>query len=224
VGTTRVNAGAFEEGVLTGRPAATLRAKRRALVWIIVALAYLAGHRLVAATGGEMFVLDDRQSATLNTRLGSPWRLVTDAVMGGVSAGRLTIDEVEGRSCIRLQGDVRLDNSGGFLQVVLDLKRQPGMELSRYAGLLLEAYGNGESYNVHLRTAAVTSPWQSYRASFQAPAEWQTFRLPFSRFQPHRIAVPLDITQLQRTGIVAIGRAFSANLCVGKLALYEASS
>ena len=210
--------------MVTARSADTLRSKCRALVGKVLALGYFAGYRRVAAKGDEMFVLDDRRSATLRSRLGPSWRLVTDAVMGGVSAGRLTIDEVGGRACIRLRGDVRLENNGGFLQVVLDLERQTGLELSQYGGLLLEAYGNGELYNVHLRTTAVTMPWQSYRASFQAPPQWQTYRLPFSRFQPHRIAIPLDVEQLQRIGIVAIGRAFSANLCVGGLALYPSSS
>ena len=93
---------------------------------------------------------------------------------------------------------------------------------SNYEGVLLDVYGNGESYNVHLRTAAARLPWQSYRASFQAPARWQTVRLPFSRFEPYRINTPLDVGQVRRIGLVAIGRAFSADLCLGGLALYRA--
>ncbi len=74
---------------------------------------------------------------------------------------------------------------------------------------------------MHLRTTAARLPWQSYRASFQAPARWQTVRLPFSRFEPYRINTPLDVSQVRRIGLVAIGRAFSADLCLGRLALYK---
>jgi len=168
-----------------------------------------------------MLIIDDRQWGDFRTRQGTSWRLFTDEVMGGVSEGRLTIDEVDGRPCIRLRGRVRLENRGGFVQAALDLNRAAEVDFSRYGGLLLDVYGNGESYNVHLRTGAVTLPWQSYRASFQAPARWQTVRLPFSRFEPHRIRAPLDVSQLERIGLVAIGRAFSADLCIGHLALYR---
>ena len=45
-------------------------------------------------------------------------------------------------------------------------------------------------------------------------------RLPFTGFEGYRISAPLDLEQLERIGIVAIGRAFRADLCVAGLALY----
>ena len=168
-----------------------------------------------------MLVIDDRQLGDFRTLHGTSWRLVTDQVMGGISDGQLTVDEAAGRPCIRLHGRVRLENSGGFLQAALDLKGEASGAFSSYEGVLLDVYGNGESYNVHLRTAAARLPWQSYRASFQAPARWQTVRLPFSRFEPYRINTTLDVSQMRRIGIVAIGRAYSADLCLGRLALYK---
>ncbi len=168
-----------------------------------------------------MLIIDDRQSGDFRTLQGTSWRFVTDQVMGGISDGQLTVDEADGRPCLRLHGRVRLENSGGFLQAALDLKGEASRAFSSYEGVLLDVYGNGESYNVHLRTAAVRLPWQSYRASFQAPARWQTVRLPFSRFEPYRIDTPLDMGQVRRIGLVAIGRAFSADLSLGRLALYN---
>ena len=169
-----------------------------------------------------MLIIDDRQSGNFRALHGTSWRLVTDQVMGGVSDGQLTVEQAAGRSCIRLRGRVRLENRGGFLQAALDLNGGAGVDFSRYEGVLLDVYGNGETYNVHLRTTAARLPWQSYRASFQAPARWQTVRLPFSRFEPYRINTPLDVSQVRRIGLVAIGRAFSADLCLGGLALYRA--
>jgi hypothetical protein len=40
-------------------------------------------------------------------------------------------------------------------------------------------------------------------------------RLNFRDFASHRTDVPLDLRRLRRIGIVAIGRAFSADLAVG---------
>jgi hypothetical protein len=61
----------------------------------------------------DLLMIDDRSSGDERSLLGTSWRLITDNVMGGVSSGRLTMDAREGRLCLRLQGDVRLENSGG---------------------------------------------------------------------------------------------------------------
>lgn len=87
--------------------------------------------------------------------------------------------------------------------------------------MLLVAYGNGEHYGVHLRTNACVRPWQSYRAGFVAAPEWREIRLPFETFEPHRLAQPLDIAALRRIGLVAIGRAFNADLAVSLVAFYR---
>ena len=64
-------------------------------------------------------------------------------------------------------------------------------------------------------------PGQSYRSSFRAIPGWQTLRLPFSGFTPYRIRSALDLARLERIGLVAIGRAFEADLCVAKVAFYR---
>jgi hypothetical protein len=170
----------------------------------------------------DLLIVDDRHSGDYRSTLGTSWRLITDGVMGGMSDGQLTIDRIADRPCLRLRGDVRLENNGGFVQAALDLEATPAQHASGYEGLLLDVYGNDEDYNLHLRTAAVWLPWQSWRASFRAPAGWQTVRLPFADFEPYRITSALDREQLERIGIVAIGRAFRADLCVARVALYRA--
>ncbi len=160
-----------------------------------------------------------REDATLAEN-GEHWRLFTDRVMGGVSSGQLTADEVSGRACLRMRGDVSLENNGGFVQVALDLGADLPPRLPGYAGIALDVYGNGERYNLHLRTEGMRYPWQSYRASFEAGPAWQTVKLPFAAFEPHRIDSALDIAQIRRMGLVAIGRAFAADLCVARVAFY----
>lgn len=165
--------------------------------------------------------IDDRSSGDLRASVGTVWRMVSDTVMGGVSHGRLTSDFVQDRPCLRLTGKVRLDNNGGFVQAGLDLGTDALLDASAYLGFEIAVYGNGESYNLHLRTADTNIVWQSYRAGFEAPPRWRTLRLPFAAFQAHRIDVPLDPRRLKRMGVVAIGREFDADVCVGRVALYR---
>jgi len=168
----------------------------------------------------ESLIIDNRESGGLVSALGTEWRVVTDGVMGGVSEGTLTPDRAAGRDCLRLSGDVSLRNRGGFIQAVLDLQGTGAFDASGYAGVELEIHGNDEPYNLHLRTADVWLPWQSYRVSFQAPAHWQRVRLPFSAFRGYRISKPLDTSRLRRIGVAAIGRTFRADLCIGSVYLY----
>jgi len=159
--------------------------------------------------------IDDVTQPPPRASNGADWELVADRVMGGVSNGTMHRERVRGRAAIRMQGDVRLENNGGFLQIALDLAPNgTSIDASRWAGLEIDVIGNDESYNLHLRTADVVRPWQSYRQSFVPTQEWQTVRLAFSDFDAHRIDAPLDPSTLRRIGIVAIGRAFHADIAI----------
>ncbi len=173
------------------------------------------------ARSGELLI-DDFANKDLKSALGSVWRGVSDLVMGGVSEAAIKKATVDGRVGLRLSGYVRLENNGGFIQAALDLNSGGGLfDASAYTGVRLTVRGNGETYNLHLRTADNTRPWQSYRVSFVAPERWTTIELPFANFTPHRLAAPLDTTVLKRIGIVAIGRAFYADLTLTDLRLYR---
>jgi hypothetical protein len=166
-------------------------------------------------------MIDDRSSGDLHASTGSDWRVVTDTVMGGISSGSLVPTEIAERSCLRLRGEVSLENNGGFVQASLDLSPAGTLDARDFLGIELDVYGNGERYNLHLRTLDTRIVWQSYRASFMAVPRWQTVRLPFSEFRPYRIEQPLDLQTLRRLGVVAIGRAMQADLCIGRIALYR---
>jgi Complex I intermediate-associated protein 30 (CIA30) len=168
-----------------------------------------------------MILIDDRQSGDLRSTLGTQWRLITDDVMGGVSRGMLGLDRREGRDCLRLQGELSLENNGGFIQAALELSPSGTLDASAYAGVELDVCGNGEAYNVHLKTRRIRLPWQHYRASFMAEPGWHTVRVPFAAFEGYRIDTAFDPARLQRIGIVAWGRAFTADLCIGRVAFYR---
>ena len=166
-------------------------------------------------------VIDDFTNDKCGSRLGNRWRGVSDKVMGGISEATISYDVLNGHSCLRLSGDVCLENQGGFIQAVLDLTLLgETLDASKFSGVRITIRGNGEKYSIHLRTPDNARPWQSYRAHFTAGLDWETIDIPFEAFMPHRLEVPLDKTRLRRIGLVAIGRAFYADLSISKLAFY----
>jgi Complex I intermediate-associated protein 30 (CIA30) len=166
-------------------------------------------------------VIDDLRFDPPLAVTGYGWALVSDQVMGGVSSGTMSRKEVAGRKAIRMQGGVSLENDGGFLQIALDLAQAGGeVDARRWTGIRLDALGNGQTYNLHLRTSDIRRPWESYRQSFRASPAWTTVFLPFSGFAPHRTDRPLNLSRLRRIGIVAIGRAFEADIAVADIRFY----
>lgn len=148
------------------------------------------------------------------------WQLITDGVMGGVSRGSCVAETVAGRAAMRMRGRVSTENNGGFIQITMDLAAGVPFDAGSFAGIALDVLVNGERYGAHLRTPDADRPQQSWRQEFVATPTWQTVRLPFAQFAPHRIERPLDPSRLRRIGLVAIGREFDADLSVARLALY----
>ena len=170
----------------------------------------------------DTFLIDDFSIEGLTSTVETNWRGVSDSVMGGVSDISVERENAEGKNFIRLRGNVRLENKGGFIQAALDLDESGGvLDASAYRGFRITTRGNGEQYSLHLRTPDTSLPWQSYRAHFTAGERWQTIDLPFHSFEPYRLKQPLDAKRLKRIGLVAIGRAFSADLMVSSIQLYE---
>lgn len=165
-------------------------------------------------------LIDDRRTGTLLASNGKTWRLITDQVMGGVSQGSIQPEQVAGRPCLRLSGAVSTQRNGGFIQMVLDLADQ-SFDTSAFDGIEINVYGNEEMYNLHLRTSGLWLPWQSYRTEFLASDHWQTVRAPFTALNPYRTHKRFDPRHLTRIGLVAIGREFSTDLCVGEVRFYR---
>ncbi len=165
------------------------------------------------------FVIDDRSSGNLKSNLGMEWRLVSDQVMGGVSKGNLKLDTHKGRDCLRMQGDVSTEQNGGFVQMALS--DEDNFDASAFDGIVFEVAGNNEDYNIHFRTSDLWFPWQSYRAEFHATDEWQTVRIPFANFDAYKTSQKFLQRNLKRIGLVAIGRDFRFDLCLGSLRFYS---
>ena len=148
------------------------------------------------------------------------WRLMTDQVMGGVSSGMVIQGSRAGRDALLLSGHVSTANNGGFIQVVGDITRELADSVSDCTGVRLRVYGDGNNYNIHLRTRDLILPWQSYRAEFSSGHDWQTIEVPFERFLAYKTGSSLNLSRLKRIGIVAIGRDFDADIAIGEIGFY----
>ena len=189
---------------------------KRLLAALLLALA------IAARAESDAMLIDDFSRQDFVSKLGTQWRTVSDRVMGGVSQSSLAYVVVDGNSGLRLTGDVRLDNNGGFIQAALDLAPHgQSLDASSYTGIRLVVRGNAQQYSLHLRTPDAVRPWQSYRAHFSAGPAWRTIDLPFDAFVPFRLEPALDTKNLTRMGLVAIGREFSADLMVARVSQYR---
>lgn len=189
---------------------------------IITGLVLMLG--MTTAGAADAGLIDDFSRPDGLSALGTPWRAVTDQVMGGISEGSMTRGLVEARQALCLRGEVSLANNGGFVQAILDLTPPQGgtggLDASAFTGVRLLVRGNGERYNLHLKSTATLLPWQSYRATFIADPHWREVRLPFETFEPHRLVQRLDTRRLTKLGILGIGRDFHAEVCVAEVGFY----
>ncbi|MEL6622554.1 MAG: CIA30 family protein [Pseudomonadota bacterium] len=169
-------------------------------------------------------VIDDLSQPHPMAANGASWEFVADTVMGGVSSGGIDRVTVAGRPALRLQGTVRLDNNGGFIQAALDLNPDGSDHDARaFSGLNIDLHGDGADYDIRVRTSDLSRPWQSYRHAITAAPRWVTYRIPFASFTPHRTDRPLDKGKLRRIGVLAIGSAREARLAIGGVRFFSGS-
>lgn len=168
-----------------------------------------------------VFLVDDF-SSDAGSALGTKWQMFTDQVMGGVSAGQASYETLGDKRCLRLRGQVSLENRGGFVQAALPLVRQGGaFDAGAYQGIRLWVRGNGAGYYVHLRTEDTRLPWQYYEAAFETGPDWARVDIPFSAFAPENLAAALDMRKLKRLAVVAAKKAFAADVAVARIELYR---
>ena len=105
----------------------------------------------------ESGTIDDLSESFPVTSSGTQWAGVTDKVMGGSSSGTLVRHETfQGRLSNVLTANVRLENDGGFVQMVTDLALDHSVsntvDASEYDGIEFDVFYEGdadrENFNV----------------------------------------------------------------------------
>jgi len=168
------------------------------------------------------FLIDDFSLNEGISAIGTQWRQFTDQVMGGESTASYSFEIIDGKRCIHLQGNVSLENRGGFVQVALPL-RQNGrpFDASQFTGIRLWVKGNGENYYVHLRSSKTWLPWQYYEAPFFADNQWQKVEIPFEKFTPQSLKSALNPKKLKRLAVVGAKKVFKADIAVSRIEFYK---
>ena len=169
----------------------------------------------------ETLLIDDFSRDGVSA-IGTPWQTFTDRVMGGVSDGKARYETLDGKRCLRLQGEVSLENRGGFVQAAMPLVKAAGaFDAGGFEGIRLWVKGNGRRYYIHLRTEDTRLPWQYYAAGFDAGATWEKVDIPFSAFAGENLRPALDRRKLKRLAIVAAKEAFTADVAVARIEFYQ---
>lgn len=146
----------------------------------------------------------------------SPWVVISDQVMGGVSTATVQQCERNGARCTCLTGRTRLDNNGGFVQMKLDVEA----DCARFRGLFIELCGTAHEYNLHVKTSQLERPWQSFRCALQVSAQWTRFVVPFAQLHAHRTAAEFAPAAIKSVAVVAIGSAFEVDVCVRRFGFF----
>lgn len=174
-------------------------------------------------TEKNLFLIDDFTSREGISKLGTRWQGITDRVMGGRSDMIVRIVGEEKDSSLYMGGQVSLENNGGFIQVRLYLDSHGGpVDLREYDGIKLRVKGNGEFYNVHLKTADALFPWSYYYFSFKVTGQWQDFKIPFLKFKAdNMLSERIDQANVISIALVAAKKAFEAELYVKEIYFYR---
>ena len=187
-------------------------------LFALSALAVEAGSRAVDVT----LLIDDFTAKNGKSQFGTNWEFFADTVMGGRSSGNAQPMTWGGRRCLRLRGDVSLETRGGFIQTRLPLAdSRRTFDAGDFRGVQFWAKGNGERYEIHLRTANTWLPWQYYAAGFEAKDKWTLVKLPFSDFKGFSIGRDMNSKRLSTVGMVAIKKAFKADAAISDLEFYR---
>jgi hypothetical protein len=192
---------------------------------LAIAAFLLIGGGLMADT----LLIDDFSSGTGRAKVGGSWQGFTDRVMGGLSEINAGLVQEGGTFLLRMEGNLSLENNGGFVQVRLPFDtRRLGLDLRQYTGLRItyRKIRQGD-YAVHLRSSSNPRPWAHHSAMIEAdrPADRDGFLiadLPWSTFAPDRTrTAELPLQEVTSLAIVAVKNPGPISIDLASLELYK---
>lgn len=106
----------------------------------------------------------------------SNWRVVDDTVMGGRSAGNFGINAA-GHGVF--QGDVSLENNGGFSSIRY---RFPTQKMEGFSSIQIKLKGDGKRYQFRVKSDRYDR--HSYIYHFQTSGDWEVIEIPLAEMEP----------------------------------------
>ena len=161
-------------------------------------------------------------SFPFNADSGRYWQYVSDQVMGGVSVGKVTLEQDGEMYYARLTGNVSTANNGGVIQLRTGISfANSEKEGKNLQGVRLNVRGNGETYDIHIITNDRAYYGDYYSATFQADSDWKMIDLPFNTFERKRYNTSkLDAKNIRSFAIAAYGRNFTSDVSVSTIEFY----
>ncbi len=136
--------------------------KKSILPAIVIFIAALFSGSPLSA---DSLLIDDFSRNDGIAATGTAWQGFTDRVMGGRSDMRAGFVQVAGNRVLRMEGDVSLENNGGFVQVRLPLNSNE-LSAESYSGVRIRYRPNLDGdYYIHLRTRGNRLPWAYFAGS-----------------------------------------------------------
>lgn len=145
------------------------------------------------------------------------WRVVDDGVMGGLSQGKLKVDN-EGNGLY--SGTVSTENNGGFSSLRY---RFDAIETSEDQSIVLRIKGDGKKYQFRVKDKV--NQYYSYIYTFQTSGEWQTVKIPLAEMYPSYRGRKLNTPNFKHSQIEEIAflignkKAESFELIIDKIEL-----
>lgn len=156
---------------------------------------------------------------------GTSWEGFTDQVMGGKSEMYIGYKTENDKRYLSFSGQVRLENSGGFIQarLLLASQKQKDFDASQYTGIKASVRGKGNDYYIFLRAKGNRFPWSFFMAPIPVTREWTEITIPFSSFKKGDFGslFNLDTRKLTSLALSAYKKAFDAEIDIREISFYK---
>lgn len=129
------------------------------------------------------------------------WRIVNDDVMGGRSTSSAYLTE----NTLYFEGEVSLQNNGGFASIRSPYQTQ---DLSRYTEVIIRARGTSRDFALSFDTSRA---WYrpNYKFNFTPDQQWREYRLKLADLPQYQIGKPTGrtidgskLSSVKRLGII----------------------
>ena len=126
---------------------------------------------ILLTTMNSVILFDFNNDSNLNN-----WRIVDDAVMGGISSSQIRLN-AEGHGVF--EGEVSTKNNGGFSSVRYTFEKT---KVSAEDKIIVRLKGDGKDYQ--LRVKNNSSNYYSYIKSFSTTGKWEDIEISLKDMYP----------------------------------------
>jgi len=145
------------------------------------------------------------------------WRVVDDRVMGGLSKGKLVVNN-DGHG--EYTGTVSTENNGGFSSLRYQFD---ATGVSNKQTMVLRIKGDGKKYQFRVKDKS--SQYHSYISTFETSGKWETIQIPledmYPSFRGRKLTIPnFNHTQIEEIAfLIGNKKAESFELLIDSIAV-----